>query len=211
MPKIHAILTWEYPPRIVGQMAHHVERLATELSKGMVPVSVITFHDSPYAHETVSECLEVHRISNPVEPHVTVVTWSLTLNSEVQRIVSDIYYGKLGDLNLLDVHDWHFVAAAAVLKRALGIPFIFTIHSLEDHRTPDPSSSLSSCIRGLEWLGIFESELVITLSDWMKSEIERIHAAPQFKVRAIPPSSPSWIKETLAAYQKVSGLHPKGR
>src|SRR3989304_8065079 len=189
-------------------MAYNVERLATELSKRMVPISVITFHDGPYVHETLSEFLDVHRIPNPVEPHVSVVTWSLTLNSEVQRIVSDIYYGKAGGLNLLDVHDWHFVVAAAILKKALGVPFIFTVHSLEDHRTPDPSSSLSSCIRGLEWLGAFESELVITISDRMKSEIERIHAVPQSKVRVIPPSSLSWIKETLDTYQKVTGFNP---
>ena len=197
------ILSWEYPPRIIGDLAHHVGRLTQGLNKAKIPTSVVTCHNSPYLYERRSDLLELFWASNPVEPHISVITWCLTLNSEIERVVSDIYYGGNGEINLLDVHDWHFVSAATNLKRALGVPFIFTVHSLEDQRSLDPTSPLSSCIKGLERMGVNESELVITKSDSMKKEITVIHEIPQSKIVVASPTEQNWIKEIIKSYCKV--------
>jgi len=198
------ILTWEYPPRIIGDMAHHVDRLTKGLNKAKIQTSVVTCHDSPYSYERRSDLLELFWASNPVEPHISVITWCLTLNSEIERIVSDLYYSRNGEIDFLDVHDWHFVAAGINLKRALGIPFIFTVHSLEDQRSPKPTSPLSSCIRGLERMGANESDLVITKSDSMKEEIIKIHNIPQIKINVVPPTEKDWIKEIIKSYSKIT-------
>jgi hypothetical protein len=197
------ILSWEYPPRIIGDLAHHVYRLTQGLNKAKIQTSVVTCHNSPYLYERRSDLLELFWASNPVEPHRSVITWCLTLNSEIERVVSDIYYGGNGEINLLDVHDWHFVSAASNLKRALGVPFIFTVHSLEDHRSPDPTSPLISCIKGLERMGVTESELVITKSDSMKKEIIVIHEIPQSKIVVVSPTEQNRIKEIIKSYSKV--------
>jgi hypothetical protein len=197
------ILTWEYPPRIIGDLAHHVDRLTQGLNKAKIPVSVVTCHNSPYLYERRSDLLELFWASNPVEPQISVITWCLTLNSEIERIVSDIYYSRDGDIDLLDVHDWHFVSAGTNLKRALGIPFIFTIHSLEDQRSHNSSSPLSSCIKGLEKMGVNESNLVITKSDSMKKKIIEIHEIPESKIIVVPPTEKDWIKEIIKAYSKA--------
>jgi glycosyltransferase involved in cell wall biosynthesis len=198
------ILTWEYPPRIIGNLAHHVDRLTKGLNKAKIQTSVVTCHDSPYSYERRSDLLELFWASNPVEPHISVITWCLTLNSEIERIVSDLYYSRNGEIDFLDVHDWHFVAAGINLKRALGIPFIFTVHSLEDQRSPKPTSPLSSCIRGLERMGAKESDLVITKSDSMKEEIIKIHNIPQSKINVVPPTEKDWIKEIIKSYSKIT-------
>ena len=112
------LLTWEYPPRIIGDMAHYVELLVSGLNKAKIPTSVVTCHDSSYSYERRSDLLDLFWASNPVEPHISVITWCLTLNSEIERIVSDIYYGRGGEIDLLDVHDWHFVSAGINLKKA---------------------------------------------------------------------------------------------
>lgn len=197
------ILTWEYPPRIIGDLAHHVDHLTQGLNKAKIPTRVVTCHNSPYLYERRSDLLELFWASNPVEPHISVITWCLTLNSEIERVISDIYYGRNREIDLLDVHDWHFVSAGTNLKRALGIPFIFTVHSLEDQRSPDSTSPLSSCIKGLERLGANESDLVITKSDSMKKEIIEIHEIPQSKIVVVSPTEKDWIKEIIKSYCKV--------
>jgi len=198
------ILTWEYPPRIIGDLAHHVENLTTGLSKAKIPVYVVTCHDAPYQHDKRSDLLDVYWTSNPVVPHISVITWCLSLNSEVERVISDIFYDKSRKIDLIDIHDWHFIPASTSLKRALGIPFIFTIHSLESQRFPGSTSPLSSCIQGLESLGIAESDLVITKTDSMKNEITVNHGIPQDKVIVIPPTEPNWIRDTLKSYRRVA-------
>jgi len=202
------ILSWEYPPRIVGDMAHQVEHLTSGLNKANIPTMIVTCHDSPYLYERRSSLLELFWASNPVVPQISVITWCLTLNSEIERIVADLYYSRSGRIDLLDVHEWHFISAGTNLKRALGIPFIFTIHSLEDQRSPDTSSPLSSCIKGLERMGAKESDLVITQSDSMKKEIMKIHEIPQFKIIVVPHTGRNWIKEIIQSYRKIT---PKKR
>ena len=185
-------------------MAHHVELLVSGLNKAKIPTSVVTCHNSSYSYERRTDLLDLFWASNPVEPHISVITWCLTLNSEIERIVSDIYYGKGGEIDLLDVHDWHFVSAGINLKKALGIPFIFTLHSIEDQRSLDSSSPLSSCIKGLENMGVHESELVITKSDSMKEEVIKIYNAPESKIIVIAPTEKDWIREIVKSYRKTA-------
>lgn len=196
-----AMLAWEYPPRIVGEMAYYVETLAQELSKEN-NVCVITCHDAPYQYEKVSKSLEIYRVPNPVQPHVNIVTWALSLTSEIQRIVADIYYDKSRKFDIIDGHEWQFVTAATTLKRAFGIPFVLTFHSLESKRSSDPAAPLSACIKGLERVGAYESNKIITRSKLLKSEVESVHQVPPSKVRYIPESG-SWLRETLDTYNQV--------
>ena len=204
MPLNIAILAWEYPPRIIGEMAYYVQKLALEISKRH-HVSVITTHDAPYSHEKVSNGFEIYRLQNPVEPHVNVVTWAQSLCAEVQRMVADIYYDEPERLDMIDTHEWHFAAAAVGLKKALHLPFVLTLHSLEDHRSSDPSLPLSISIRGLESLGAYECEKVVTSSDRMRAEVERVHKVPSFKVRTVIPGSHSWAEQTAQVYHETSG------
>jgi hypothetical protein len=197
------ILTWEYPPRVVGDLAYHVEKLTLGLSKARIPASVVTCHDSSFRFEKRSELLDIYWASNPVESHISVITWCLTLNSEVERITSNIFYERADRIDLLDIHDWHFVSAGASIKRALGIPFIFTIHSLEGQRSPDSSTPLSSCISGLESLGVVESDLVIAKTEPMKEEIVKSCPIPSTKVVIINTTDPSWVREVVKLYRRV--------
>jgi hypothetical protein len=184
----------------VGDLAYYVERLAQELSRKEAKVQVISFHEARPAAESVSPNLQLHWMQNPVDPHLNAVTWSLSLCSEAQRVAADLYYGPGTKVNLLDVHDWHFVSAAVGLKKSLGLPFIFTVHSLEAQRSHDISSPLSSCITGLEWLGLFESAVILAVSPRVKSQVEAVHKVPPAKVRFLDADSPSWLDDTLAAY-----------
>jgi glycosyltransferase involved in cell wall biosynthesis len=196
------IFSWEFPPRIVGELSYHVNRLAVELVKKGLDVYVVTYNSSWTGFHEGADGVKAYRISDPFQPHINILTWALSLNQEAERVAADVYYSDKREVNLIDVHDWHFIPAAASLKRALKIPFVFSIDSLEDHRSHGSNAPLNLAIKTIESLGIDEAERVIVKSDWMKHEMSQRYSAQLEKVEVASPDSPKWIDEILAAYQK---------
>jgi hypothetical protein len=196
------IFTWEFPPRVVGQLAHYVNRLAVELIKRNVDVFVVTYNNSWSGFHQGADGIKAYRISDKVQPQINVLTWMLSLNQEVERVAADIYYSMKRELNLLDVQDWHFIPAAVTLKRALKIPFVFSIDSIEPHRSRNSDSPLSSSIRSMESMGMSEAAVVLVKSEWMKQELKAYYNTSDNKVEVVPPEAETWIDRIIATYQK---------
>jgi len=199
------IFTWEYPPRIIGKLAEHVSTLATHLVKNSLETYVVTYHDSMTGIVEEPNGARVVRVNNPVRTHISVLTWDLTLNEEVERAAANIYYQAPKSFMLIDVHDWHFIPAAVTLKNALSIPFVYSVDSLEDHRSPGANLPFNMAIRGIEWLGFYEAKKVIAKSEWMHSEIIRIYKVPEEKIIVVTPGTNSWVKKTLEIYRTAAG------
>lgn len=199
------LFSWEYPPRKIGKLADYVSDLAEQLVKNKIETHIVTYHNSLTG--AVEEARGIHavRVANPVRTHIGVSTWALTLNQEVERAAANIYYQANKQISLIDVYDWHFIPAAVTLRNALRIPFIYSVESLEDHRSPDPSLPSSIAIKSIEWLGFYEAEKVSVKSEWMRDEIVKIHKVPAKKIRVVLPNSSSWIEEVLALYSTVAG------
>ncbi len=199
------VFSWEYPPRIVGQLANYVKKLAAELVRNKVDVYVVTYHDFLTGGHDDSDGVKTIRITNPVRTHIGVLTWVLTLNQEAERVAANVYYDVGKQVELMDIHDWHFIPAAVTLKKALGIPFIYSIDSLEEHRSHGANSPFNMAIKSIEWLGMFEAEALIVKSEWMRDEAVRLYKVPAGKIRIISPDSKSWIEDTLETYKNVAG------
>jgi glycosyltransferase involved in cell wall biosynthesis len=196
-----ALLTWEYPPRVVGEMATYVQRLVGELAQRGHSVTVVTFHDGPYGVEAAQAHVQIHRVSNPVTRHTNIVTWVLSLTAEFQRVLANLCYEDGAPFDIVDAHEWHCVAAAAGFRRRFGIPFVYTAHSLEEHRAADPSGPLSSTIRGLEWLGGYESRTILTPSTRVMADLQHIHAVPRAKIRLTQQGAEHWVEDTVRGYR----------
>jgi glycosyltransferase involved in cell wall biosynthesis len=195
------IFSWEYPPRIVGELAYYVKNLATELVENKEKVWVVTYHDFLTGEHDEPEGVKTFRVTNPVHTHIGVLTWVLTLNQEVERVAANIYYASDKHVDLIDVHDWHFIPAAVTLKKGLAIPFIYSVDSVEEHRSRGTNSPFNMSIKSIEWLGTYEAEKLIAKSEWMKQEIIRIYKVPPGKIRVISPQSENWIKNILETYR----------
>lgn len=195
------IFTWEFPPRIVGELAIYVNKLAAGLSAKNVDTYVVTYNSSWSGFHQGHDGIKAYRISDKVRPQINVLTWMLSLNQEAERVASDIYYSVKHDVNLLDVHDWHFIPAAVTLKRALRIPFVFSINTIEPHRSRNSSAPLSQSIKNIESLGVAEAMKIIVKSEWMKQELKRYYDASDNKVRVVSPSSESWINGIIEVYK----------
>jgi len=199
------LFSWEYPPRIIGTLAEYVSALAAQLVKNKVAAHVVTYHDSLTGVVEEANGVNTTRVANPVHTHIGVLTWVLTLNQEVERAAANVYYQANKQVSLIDVFDWHFIPAAVTLKNAFDVPFVYSVESLEDHRSPEPTSPFSMAIKSIEWLGFYEAAKVTVKSEWMRNEIIRIHKVPPEKISVIQPNSPSWIKDILAVYKAAAG------
>jgi len=195
------IFSWEYPPRIVGQLADYVKDLATQLVKNNEKAWVVTYHDFLIGEHEEPEGVKTYRVTNPVHTHIGVLTWVLTLNQEVERVAANIYYSSDKQVDLIDVHDWHFIPAAVTLKNALAIPFVYSVESLEEHRSHGANSPFNMSIKGIEWLGMYEAEKLLVKSAWMRDEITRMHKVSTDRIKVIQPKSANWIKEVLETYR----------
>jgi glycosyltransferase involved in cell wall biosynthesis len=199
------IFSWEYPPRIVGQLAEYVSALATQLVKNKVETYIVTYHDFLTGAVEEASGVKTVRVTNPVHTHIGVLTWVLTLNQEVERAAANIYYQANKQVDLIDVYDWHFIPAAATLKNALDIPFVYSVESLEDHRSPGTSAPYNMAIKSIEWLGFYEAEKVSVKSEWMRDEIVKIYKVPKEKITVVLPNASSWIREVLKLYTAAAG------
>ena len=199
------IFSWEYPPRVVGQLAEYIEMLSKQLVKNKVDTHVVTYHDSLTGVVEETSGLKVTRVANPIHTNTGVLTWDLTLNQEVERAAANIYYQSNEQIDLINVYDWHFIPAAVTLKNALGIPFIYSVESLEDHRSPNSNTPYNMSIKSIEWLGFFEAEKVSAKSEWMRDEIVRIHRVPKEKIKIVSPDKDFWMKDVLDLYNNAVG------
>jgi Glycosyl transferase 4-like domain len=199
------IFSWEYPPRVVGRLAEYISALTTQLVKSKVETYLVTYHDFLTGLAEEANGAKIFRVSNPVRTHIGVLTWVLTLNQEVERVASNIYFNANRHIDLIDVYDWHFVPAAVILKTALGTPFVYSIESLEDHRSPAANTPYSMAIRSIEWLGFYEAGKISVKTEWMRDEIVRIYRVPRDKIVVIKPNTNSWVKEILSLYHATSG------
>ena len=198
------IFSWEYPPRVVGQLSGYVSALSTQLANSKVDVNVVTYDDSATGQIQEPSGVKTFRVANPVRNHIGVLTWVLTLNQEVERAAANIYYETNKQVDLIDVFDWHFIPAAVTLNNGLGIPFVYSVESLEDHRSPNANASYNMAIKSIEWLGFYEAARISVKSEWMKDEVARIYKAPKEKIKVISTDPSSSVKDVLKLYSTVA-------
>jgi glycogen(starch) synthase len=197
------LFSWEYPPRIVGRLAGYVSTLAAQLAQNKVETYVVTYHDFMTGESKESNGVTTYRVTNPVRTHIGVLTWVLTLNDEIERAASNIYYKTNRHIGLIDVFDWHFVPAAVTLKNALNIPFVYSVESIEDQRVPNPNSSFNMAIKSIEWLGFFEAREVNVKSEYMQNEIIKIYKVPPEKIKIIDPNNSLWVGNKIERYEMI--------
>jgi glycosyltransferase involved in cell wall biosynthesis len=177
------MLSWEFPPRIIGGLARHVDGLSRALASLGHEVHVVTldFPDAPREEQAGS--LYIHRV--PVEVSApTFHSWVLLFNHFFEKRVGQLAktYGKP---DLIHVHDWLTVSAGVSAKHLLRTPIVMTFHSTESSRSQSKTPE-SAMVEGLEWWGSFEASGVIAVSSWMRTEVISQFKLPPEKVHEIP-------------------------
>ena len=94
------MLSWEYPPRIVGGIAPHVYNVSRELAKLGVGVHVVTcdFPDTK-AHETEGG-VQVDRVDSYSYPTPNFATWVSMMNVNLQKRAAEVVRASGGKVRV---------------------------------------------------------------------------------------------------------------
>ncbi|MFK0735291.1 MAG: glycosyltransferase family 4 protein [Gloeotrichia echinulata GP01] len=176
------VLSWEFPPRIVGGISRHVAELYPELVKLGHEIHLITVESRQASLYELVEGVHIHRVS--VDTAKDFFHWVVNLNESMGR-----HGGKLmleeGPFDLIHAHDWLVGDAAIALKHNFKVPLIATIHATEYGRSNGINTETQSYIHGKETLLADNAWRVIVCSEYMRSEVERALHSPGEKVDVI--------------------------
>lgn len=179
------MLSWEYPPQVVGGLGRHVADLSEALVKLGEEVHVLT-QDAPGAPllENVNG-VHVHRLKmyGPAGRDFVESATHLNLNM-LEVVLGLVRQGYTFDL--IHSHDWLAAYAGKALKHGLLRPLVATIHATEFGRNHGLHNDLQRQISNLEWWLTYEAWKVICCSQYMKGEIQYIFQVPTDKIRMIP-------------------------
>ncbi|MGD0159477.1 MAG: glycosyltransferase family 4 protein [Candidatus Bathyarchaeia archaeon] len=202
------LLSWEYPPKRLGNVADHVSTLAHELLRRGNEVELVALDDLKPGFEDVSG-VHVHRVANPVKTHpmASILSYDVTASLQMETESSNIihFYKQLGKrIDIVHAHEWLTTYPAIVLKHAFHIPFVMTFHSIEGHRCHDNFNATSLAIKEIEDMGMWESKTVITNTESLKREILRYYGeGHNGKMRVIWPVGPNWVDEVISVYNRA--------
>jgi len=180
------MLTWEYPPRIIGGISPHVYYLSKNLAKNGAKVYVITcdFPGAPQ-HEVV-DGVEVFRIDSYKNPSPDFATWVYLMNVNMQKEAASLVNDLDGKVDLFHAHDWLVATASIGLKHVFRRPLIATIHSTEIGRRNGIHYDYEKMIHETEaWL-TYEAWKVICCSNYMISHVKWAFGLPTDKLMMIP-------------------------
>jgi len=191
------MLSWEYPPRVVGGISSHVRDISAALARRGNVVHVVTpeFPGAP-SEEKVPEgngFVAVHR----VEVYDTLApdfpTWVSLMNASLERRAISLF--KEEPFDVVHAHDWLVAEAAIGLKHIYRRPLVATVHATERGRRGGIFSQLSAHIDQEErWL-VSEAWKVIVCSWSMYGQVEDLGAFHD-KIWRIPNGVwPQWFQQ----------------
>jgi len=177
------MITWEFPPRIVGGIARHCFGLSKALAKENNEVQVVTldFPGTPDFEEV--EGVKVHRIRIELG-HPNFITWTFIFNHFMEKKIATL--NRDAKFDIIHIHDWLTAPAGIASKHYLDKPLVSTVHSTEVGRAHGLHSPDSYLIDGIEWWMTYEANRVILCSNSMKREVEDHFHLPSEKITIIP-------------------------
>ena len=179
------MLTWEYPPRIVGGIARVVHDLSKRLIKDGHEVTVVTYKDGDTPAYENDKGVEVYRVENYMIHPNNFIDWIMQLNFNLIAKATEIIQ-KEGKFDVIHAHDWLVANAAKALKNAFDIPIVATIHATEAVRNSGIHDDTQRYINDTEWLLTYEATEVIVNSNYMKNHVQGLFGLPFDKINVIP-------------------------
>lgn len=180
------IVSWEYPPVVVGGLGRHVHALARRLAVAGHDVRVLSRQPSgtdATTHPTLDETVEGVRVLRVAEdpPHLEferdMVAWTLGMSHAMLRALprwlgtlpgSD---GRAWRPDVVHAHDWLIAHAAIAVADRLEVPLVATLHATEAGRHAGwLSSNVSRQVHSVEWWLAQRADALITCSQAMRVE-----------------------------------------
>ena len=160
------MLTWEYPPRIVGGIARVVHDLSKRLIKEGHEVTVITYRDGETPYYEDDKGVQVYRVDNYMIKPNNFIEWIMQLNFNLVAKASELIANGQ-EFDVIHAHDWLVANAAKTIKHSFDIPLVSTIHATESGRNSGIHDETQRYINDTEWMLTYESTEVIVNSNFI--------------------------------------------
>ncbi len=180
------MLSWEYPPLVVGGIAAHVTGLARSLVAAGHEVTVFTLAHPGAADDHVVDGVHVRRARPdlPWLPDDFLVGSMASANHHLVQLAAQLGGWRP---DVVHAHDWLVAWAGDTLQALWDVPLVATIHATErgrhgGHLPP----GLPAAINAVEWWLTYEARSVIACSQFMVREVVSGFELPPDKVHLIP-------------------------
>lgn len=177
------MVSWEYPPVVIGGLGRHVHALARELTAAGHEVVVLSRHPAGTDAETHPTCDErtpdgvrVLRVAEDpahLEFARDMVAWTLAMGHAMVRAALT----RLTDWrpDVVHAHDWLVAHPSIALADVLDVPLVATVHATEAGRFNGwLSSPVSRQVHSTEWWLAHRADTVITCSAAMRTEVAEL-------------------------------------
>ena len=193
------MVSWEYPPVVIGGLGRHVYQLATALAADGHEVVVLSRRPSntdPSTHPSTDEVSEgVRVVAAAHDPHEfdfgkDMMAWTLAMGHSMTRaglaIKTSGRRSKPWRPDVVHAHDWLVGHPAIALAEYYDVPLVSTIHATEAGRHSGwVSGPISRQVHAVEsWL-VRESDSLITCSRSMSDEITELFGPGLAEIRVI--------------------------
>jgi glycogen(starch) synthase len=182
------MVSWEYPPVVIGGLGRHVYQLATALAAAGHEVVVLSRRPSgtdPATHPSTDENAEgVRVVAAAQDPHEfdfgsDMMAWTLAMGHSMVRtglaLNTQGRRARPWRPDVVHAHDWLVAHPAIALAEYFDVPLVSTIHATEAGRHSGwVSGQISRQVHAVEsWL-VRESDSLITCSASMSDEITEL-------------------------------------
>ena len=187
------MVSWEYPPVVIGGLGRHVHHLATDLAAAGHEIVVLSRRPTdtdPSTHPTTDECAEgVRIVAAAHDPHeftfgADMMAWTLAMGHSMVRAGLRLDGWRP---DVVHAHDWLVAHPAIALAEYFDVPLVSTIHATEAGRHSGwVAGQISRQVHAVEsWL-VRESDSLITCSTSMRDEITALFGPDLSDVTIIP-------------------------
>ncbi|BCJ69909.1 glycosyltransferase family 4 protein [Polymorphospora rubra] len=183
------MLSWEYPPVLVGGLGRHVHALSVALAAAGHEVTVVTRHAEGAPLEEYADGVRIVRApEDPVTfPLATshLLAWTMAFNHTLTRAA--LRASESGEYDVIHAHDWLVAHTAVSLSEHLDLPLVTTIHATEAGRHQGwLPEEMNRSIHSMEWWLSQESDRVIVCSGYMRDEVTSLFDVPAGRVDVVP-------------------------
>ncbi|TCP56070.1 (1-_4)-alpha-D-glucan synthase (UDP-glucose) [Tamaricihabitans halophyticus] len=187
------MLSWEYPPVVVGGLSRHVQALARYLARQGNEVVVLCRHTAgtdAQTHPTTDAVADGVRIIRVAEDpaHLLferdLVAWTLAMGHAMVRAGNSLIANWRPDV--VHAHDWLVAHPAIALAEAAHVPLVSTLHATEAGRHSGwLSHPLNQQVHSVEWWLANRADEVITCSAAMRAEVAQLFELSEDDIHVI--------------------------
>ncbi|MZP28950.1 DUF1957 domain-containing protein [Heliobacterium undosum] len=178
------MLTWEYPPRVVGGLGRAVADLSKALVAQGVPVTVFTCAVPGCADREIVDGVTIIRLPVPGAPQEAgFLDWVYRFNMALLAGVTA--EASSGLPSIIHAHDWLVGLAAREIRSKTNVPLAVTIHATEHGRQRGLWNDLQRSIHRAEAELVSAADGLIACSDYMTREVSLLFDAPWTEISTI--------------------------